>query len=363
MRIFISHIHEENEIAKIIKNSLVDSFGEQINVFLSEEIQLGVNWFQEIKDALNSADVILVLFSHYSVHREWINIEAGYGIMNNKTVIPICCCGFKKSQLPIVYALYQAIEVTKVAELKTLFMEISNYTPAKKFLGNIDDVSGNLHLKISQIQFKDFYYNTIIGQAPTIWVIGSHRVENMYEREKVVEVAEVISSAFSEEGFQIVMGSSSILNYIGCKTSDIMFQLDNEDNRMTSKIAKSSAIANLNKPSPNPVMLLGSLLSPQGVKHIFYDSIGKIPDMAILIGGHLKGRVMQEYEKAIEADIPVLSIKFTGGIAGNINSTVNQKFEEEEKTIQNLSNQMAQFKIDLVDLIKKQVMYSRENNS
>ena len=294
------------------------------------------------------------------MHKEWINIEAGYGIMNDKTVIPICCCGLKKSKLPIVYSLYQAIEINKVDELKILFNEIAKFTSAKRFLGNINTTTNDLHMKISHIQFKDFCYETVQGEAPIIWIIGSHRVENMYEREKVIEVAEVISSAFAEEGFKIVMGSSSILDFIGSRNSELMTMLDNEDNRMTSKIAKSSAIANLNNPSSNPVMLFGSLSSQQGVKHIFYDAIGKIPDMAILIGGHINGRVMQEYEKALEANIPVLSIKFTGGVAGKVNSTINKKFEPEEKAIQKLSNQMAQFKEDLVNLVKKQVKSSRD---
>jgi hypothetical protein len=63
MNIFISHIHEDFEIALAIKAELKRCFGAQVDLFLAEDIPLGSNWFENIRSALTRADLILALFS------------------------------------------------------------------------------------------------------------------------------------------------------------------------------------------------------------------------------------------------------------------------------------------------------------
>ena len=111
MRLFVSHIHEEKGIAEAIRDELHACFGAQVEVFLAEDIPLGANWFDQIKAALGRSDVLVVLFSKHSIGRPWINIEAGYGVMAGKQVIPVCQPGFSKAELPVIYGLLQAVDL------------------------------------------------------------------------------------------------------------------------------------------------------------------------------------------------------------------------------------------------------------
>lgn len=136
MNIFISHIHEEFEIAKAIRFELKRCFGSQVDLFLAEDIPLGSNWFDEIRVKLSEADLILALFSPQAAERPWINIEAGYGIMANKKVIPICCLELRKPDLPVVYLLQQAMSIDDENDVDRLLEGIAKSTTAGSLLGD-----------------------------------------------------------------------------------------------------------------------------------------------------------------------------------------------------------------------------------
>ena len=86
MEIFLSHVHEEHPAAAAIKRELNACFAPNINVFLAEEIELGMDWFRHIREALERTEIILVILSRNSVHRPWVNIEAGYGITDFQVI-------------------------------------------------------------------------------------------------------------------------------------------------------------------------------------------------------------------------------------------------------------------------------------
>lgn len=134
MQIFISHIHEEGELAVAINAELKRSFGKQIEVFLAQEIPLGTNWLDSIREALQRADLVLALFSTNSSSRPWINIETGYGVMAGKRVVPLCHSGFRKGDLPVIYQLLQAAELTTGADVAKLLEDVAQRTAAQKLL-------------------------------------------------------------------------------------------------------------------------------------------------------------------------------------------------------------------------------------
>src|ERR1700733_15884221 len=134
MRLFISHIHEENAIALAIKDQLQSCFGEQVDAFLAQDIPLGTNWLSEIQNALKAADIVLVLFSRRSNTRPWINIEAGYGVMAGKQVLPVCHSGFRKCDLPVIYSLLQAVEIGNPEDIGRLLDDLAKNTYAKRLL-------------------------------------------------------------------------------------------------------------------------------------------------------------------------------------------------------------------------------------
>jgi hypothetical protein len=100
--IFISHIHEEAELANALKARLSHMLLGGVNFFASsdrESIRGGDDWLIKIKDAISNACIVIVLVSPRSINRTWINFEAGAGWLHHR-VVPICHSGMQPSQLP-----------------------------------------------------------------------------------------------------------------------------------------------------------------------------------------------------------------------------------------------------------------------
>lgn len=132
-KIFISHIHEEIELASLLERLLDNCFGGSVDVFKSS-IDYGEDWLVKIRSEIQSSDIILTLFSPNSKDRPWINIETGYGVLQNKPTIPVCCLGLKKEQLPSIYGTRQGLDLLNTEDIKKLCEQIAALTEAKKML-------------------------------------------------------------------------------------------------------------------------------------------------------------------------------------------------------------------------------------
>ena len=112
--IFLSHMHEERDIAIILKTLLESSFLDAINVFVSSDNSsnsLGEKWLDKITTELKGCKAMIILCSKISVQRPWINFEAGAGWIRDIPVIPICYAGITKGELPIPLNTLNAIEM------------------------------------------------------------------------------------------------------------------------------------------------------------------------------------------------------------------------------------------------------------
>jgi hypothetical protein len=148
MTLFVSHIHEEKELADDLKKFLESSFLGMVEVFLasdSESISLGSRWLDNISDALNKCRLLLVLCSKSALSRPWINFEAGAGWIRRIKVIPLCHTDLEPQLLPIPLRLLQGATLSDkegVANLlRTIAEELSCNTPAPEldeFLGLVN---------------------------------------------------------------------------------------------------------------------------------------------------------------------------------------------------------------------------------
>jgi hypothetical protein len=87
-------------------------------------------------------------------------------------------------------------------------------------------------------------------------------------------------------------------------------------------VAFRAAMAAKDQFIPNPVIIEGNLRNVPA-RELFVATIGQIPNLAIAIGGSKsRGRVREEYENALRAHIPALSVRCLGGVAAELNSTV-----------------------------------------
>jgi hypothetical protein len=108
--VFLSHTHEERELALLIK-SYVEESVPKVRCFVSSDatsIEKGANWLESLKWAVGKSKVMLVLCSYGSIGRFWVSFEVGAAWLQGITIIPICHSAFRVTDLPIPLSLWQA---------------------------------------------------------------------------------------------------------------------------------------------------------------------------------------------------------------------------------------------------------------
>lgn len=114
MKIFISHISDEQRLAIVMKEWIESSFLCQIDVFVSsdpKDIPAGSKWLEKINNALDESQLIIILYSPISRTRPWINFEAGCGWIKNVPIIPVCHSGLKVTEIGAPISSFQGVEI------------------------------------------------------------------------------------------------------------------------------------------------------------------------------------------------------------------------------------------------------------
>src|SRR6266404_393138 len=92
-RIFVSFVHEDDQIASAVRDLLQTELDLREEVFLSSDksqIYARDLWLQKIKEALSAAEIVILMLSKRSVARPWGNFEAGAAWLADKAIIPVC---------------------------------------------------------------------------------------------------------------------------------------------------------------------------------------------------------------------------------------------------------------------------------
>lgn len=171
--IFISHITEEKEIAKAIKEFLERKFLSTINVFASsheESIKLGDDWLGTIKQSMKECKLIIIICSPISIVRPWINFEAGSGWVRDIPVIPLCHSGLTPGKLPVPINSFQGGLLNNQDDIKKLFNRIAEIlisdTPEpddKDFFNAINQFESEVK-NTSLIHDTTFIFNLLFRQ-------------------------------------------------------------------------------------------------------------------------------------------------------------------------------------------------------
>lgn len=111
--IFLSHIHEEKDLALLVKLALESEFSGFVEVFVSSDgtsIPAGSNFLKRIEEGLVCCIGAIYLVSPVSVKRNWINFELGAvwvrNVMNLRAgnveipTLPMCHSGITPGALP-----------------------------------------------------------------------------------------------------------------------------------------------------------------------------------------------------------------------------------------------------------------------
>ncbi len=367
-KLFISHHSYEWPIADALKTLLKEALVGHAEIFISFEIPKGTDWLQQIKSKLVGADEIITIFTEHSADRPWINIETGFGVMSGKPATPLLCQGYLVKDLSIIYQLQQSVDWKSKNDVLRLYNDIHSRIKKHNDLADV---------RWSQEQFWEKWENIIYKAAakvptkairntpqPLVWFLGSHsHLENKNQQQKALQACQTIARACLNEKYRIVMGTSRMLEYLADSYEEFMenpvllAKSEGEIWRKTIAIEHAQSLNN----APNPLVMLGSLRK-RGVREAFNDSIGLIPDIAILIGGRpldKPGRASVEQKLANEAGIPLLPLRFTGGAAGSTECTLDRSLSEDVKNIENIDNRLDEFGPAIVSIIEKQTAIGR----
>jgi hypothetical protein len=121
--LFVSHVHEDHDVAGWLRNQLRDDFLGRIEVFVSSEREghAGEDWLKTIDEALHRCRVLIALCSPISIHRPWVNFELGAAWMLQKRIIPVCHAGLTPDDLKAPLSTLHGITLTDAGGIKTLY--------------------------------------------------------------------------------------------------------------------------------------------------------------------------------------------------------------------------------------------------
>ncbi|MBI4798605.1 MAG: toll/interleukin-1 receptor domain-containing protein [Desulfarculus sp.] len=90
--VFISHVHEDGELANKIADQIRSDFLNAVDVFVGSDgnsIRGGDRWMETIESNLRNAKIVIILITSKSVGRKWVYFEAGGAFFGGARVIPL----------------------------------------------------------------------------------------------------------------------------------------------------------------------------------------------------------------------------------------------------------------------------------
>jgi hypothetical protein len=133
--VFISHITEESDLARILSEEIRSSFLGLFDTFVSsdgESLPAGGRWLDSIDAALTNSAIQISLCSPMSIKRPWINFEASASWIRRIPVVPLCHSGLSKSGLPIPLVMLQGADLENADDLRMVFSELAKLLGAAK---------------------------------------------------------------------------------------------------------------------------------------------------------------------------------------------------------------------------------------
>jgi DNA-binding XRE family transcriptional regulator len=150
-------------------------------------------------------------------------------------------------------------------------------------------------------------------QRSMVWFLGSYTDQTEVQRRRTTALINRLGSQLVRLDVRVVMGKSAMLQDL----ADAYLKAMPGDTFV-----------------PCAVMLYGRLRQ-WDVRDIFRTAIGAAPDLGVVLGGDVsKGRVKQEYDAAVDAGIPMIPVKSTGGQAADLRLTASRLNEAEAAYVQ-----------------------------
>jgi hypothetical protein len=112
----------------LLRESMSRDFIGLVEFFTSSDIgsiHAGENWLVAVQKAMANADGVIVLCSHASVQRPWVQFELGAAWMRQIPILPVCHSGLSVADLPLPLSLRQGIDLGTEAGVRRLYHAVA----------------------------------------------------------------------------------------------------------------------------------------------------------------------------------------------------------------------------------------------
>ncbi|WP_239613900.1 toll/interleukin-1 receptor domain-containing protein [Cohnella mopanensis] len=230
--IFLSHIHEERDLALLIKSTIEEEFSGFVDVFVSSDgisIPAGSNFLNKIEDGLMNCNAAIVLLSPHSVSRSWINFELGSVWIRNKLssetipVIPFCHSGMTLNAMPQPINQLNAIQGNIASQLEFAFNSI------QKAVGGKGSLKTNFTDLASKVQaFEDNY--TVGDKLSNFFRMFAKSTNQVYQliddNPHTPKVILGLGTVELDNAKKLIEGAKLIPDYISVNASPSRLQVD-----------------------------------------------------------------------------------------------------------------------------------------
>jgi len=128
MKIFISHIQEELQAARVLKKWIESAFPDPCQVLTStdpEGIPSAAQALEENERAWEETKALILLCSPNSLRKPWISFEAGCAWLRKILILPVCHSGLTAGQLPPPLAIFPGFDLDQTDFGQKLFMTLA----------------------------------------------------------------------------------------------------------------------------------------------------------------------------------------------------------------------------------------------
>jgi len=128
MKIFISHIQEDFQVALVLKKWIESAFADHCEVLTStdpEGIPSAAQSLEKDERAFEEIKALILLCSPDSIQKPWTSFEAGCAWLRKILIIPVCFSGLTAGQLPQPLAIFPGFDLDQKDFGQGLFMTLA----------------------------------------------------------------------------------------------------------------------------------------------------------------------------------------------------------------------------------------------
>lgn len=241
--VFLSHIHEEKDMAILLQNAIEEEFSGFVDVFVSSDgksILAGTNFIKRIEKMLLSSSAAIFLISPRSVKRNWINFELGAiwirGVHEGGIpAIPLCHSGITPKDLPPPLNSLDAIQANDTSQLERAFHAIQKAVGAK---GKLRTDFKALAEKLGKIEDKNILCSHLVR---VLAIFAGNRISQLIpEWEKLTKesIIELKKSGIDNRtvGELVVLQESFLKSYLEFELTNIHKVSDTDGNTSNADV-------------------------------------------------------------------------------------------------------------------------------